>query len=195
MTGGTIMMKTTNSGTNWNQISAPGSGNILGIAGELNSNIWCYVRGIQIYCSTDNGTNWILQYASPSGTFQHISRARYGTYHWAVRNNGGITRGTGIVTGITPIESGIPGGFRLHQNYPNPFNPSTSIKFEVPKATHVGLVIYDELGREIAILVNEKLAPGTYEADWDASNFSSGTYFYKLMAGDYAETKKMILIK
>lgn len=88
----------------------------------------------------------------------------------------------------------------LSQNYPNPFNPQTKIKFDVPanvkgQTSNVKLVIYDLLGREVTTLVNEELKPGTYEADWDGSNFSSGVYFYKIISGDFVETKKMVLMK
>ena len=90
--------------------------------------------------------------------------------------------------------------FKLAQNYPNPFNPQTKIKFDVPsnvkvQTSNVKLVIYDLLGREVATLVNEELKPGTYEADWDGSNFSSGVYFYKIISSDFVETKKMVLMK
>ena len=86
-------------------------------------------------------------------------------------------------------------GFTLSQNYPNPFNPQTKIKFAVPKASFTKLIIYDLLGREVATLVNEELKPGTYEADWDGSDYSSGVYFYKLVSGDFSEIKKMVLMK
>jgi len=93
-----------------------------------------------------------------------------------------------------------PKNFSLTQNYPNPFNPQTKIKFAVPlnvkgQTSNVKLIIYDLLGREVATLVNEELKPGTYEADWDGSNFSSGVYFYKIISDDFVETKKMVLMK
>ena len=90
--------------------------------------------------------------------------------------------------------------FTLHQNYPNPFNPSTKIKFTIPSVgTHdrvsVQLIIYDVLGKEIAKLVNEEKPAGSYEVEFNGSNLSSGVYFYKLQAGSFVETKKMILMK
>ena len=102
--------------------------------------------------------------------------------------------------GITPISAEVPKEFQLMQNYPNPFNPSTKIKFQIAKAvrsetSNVKLIVYDLAGREVAKLVNEQLAAGTYEIDFDASKFASGVYFYKLTAGDYSETKRMILVK
>jgi len=81
------------------------------------------------------------------------------------------------------------------QNYPNPFNPSTSIRYEIPKTGLVKIVIFDENGREVESLVNEKQTAGTYEATWDASKYPSGVYFYRLTTESYSETKKMILLK
>ena len=108
-----------------------------------------------------------------------------------------------FVIGVNNISSEIPNSYMLYQNYPNPFNPVTKIKFELPKSTHVKLIIYDVLGREVATLINERLAPGTYEVNWDGTNYPSGVYFYKLIVLDpstgsglrYSETKKMVLLK
>ncbi|MCI0448948.1 MAG: T9SS type A sorting domain-containing protein [Chlorobi bacterium] len=97
--------------------------------------------------------------------------------------------------GIRPISSNVPVKFNLSQNYPNPFNPAANIKFDIPKSAFIKLVIYDVIGREVSVLVNEQLSAGSYKADWDASNYPSGVYFYKLQAGDYRETKKMVLVK
>jgi hypothetical protein len=109
------------------------------------------------------------------------------------------------VIGIQPISSEVPQHFALYQNYPNPFNPATKIRFNIPTplnppeggkfGTLVTLKIYDALGREVVVLVNESLAPGTYETDFDASNLPSGVYFYKLSSGEYSESKKLVLIK
>lgn len=90
--------------------------------------------------------------------------------------------------------------FDLKQNYPNPFNPSTKIKYEIPDQdrndnAHVTLRVYDILGREAATLVNEQQRPGIYEIEWNAENHSSGVYFYKIRAGEFANAKKMILLR
>jgi hypothetical protein len=85
--------------------------------------------------------------------------------------------------------------FSLEQNYPNPFNPSTTIQYQIPESGLVTLKIYDVLGREIITLVNEELSAGKHEADFDASGFNSGVYFYRLQAGSFIETKKMVLMK
>ena len=81
------------------------------------------------------------------------------------------------------------------QNYPNPFNPSTKIKFEIKDSRFTILKIYDILGKEIETLVNEKLSPGTYEVNWNASQYPSGVYFYRLDANGFSDMKKMILMK
>jgi hypothetical protein len=96
---------------------------------------------------------------------------------------------------LNPISSEIPKTFELFQNYPNPFNPITQIKFDVPKSSFINLTIYDAVGKEIGVLVNENLQAGSYSVDWDASTYPSGVYFYRITAGDYVQTKKMVLVK
>ena len=85
--------------------------------------------------------------------------------------------------------------FSLHQNYPNPFNPTTTIKYSIPKLSFVTIKIYDVLGSEVATLVNEEKPVGTYELNWNAANLPSGVYFYRLQAGSFMQTRKMILLK
>lgn len=85
--------------------------------------------------------------------------------------------------------------YSLIQNYPNPFNPSTTIKFSIPNSHFTSLKVYDVLGREITILVNEEKLPGSYEVKFDGSNLHSGIYLYRLQAGNFSETKKLILLK
>jgi len=89
----------------------------------------------------------------------------------------------------------VPKAYELSQNYPNPFNPSTTIEFSIPSDATVNLKIYDILGKEVAILANDYRSAGTYIVNWNASNFSSGVYFYKLNAGNFTQTKKMFLAK
>ncbi|HEY5124096.1 MAG TPA: T9SS type A sorting domain-containing protein, partial [Ignavibacteria bacterium] len=104
------------------------------------------------------------------------------------------------ITFVKTNANEIPDKFSLSQNYPNPFNPVTKIKFDVKKEfrsqkSEVKLSIYDILGRKIEDLVNEKLNPGSYEVIFDGSNLPSGVYFYQLRAGEYIETRKMVLLK
>jgi Secretion system C-terminal sorting domain/Cohesin domain len=89
----------------------------------------------------------------------------------------------------------IPTKYELFQNYPNPFNPITNFKFEIVNHGLVTLKVYDMLGNEITTIINKELDPGFYKFQWDASNFATGVYFYCLHAGDYINTKKLLLIK
>lgn len=97
--------------------------------------------------------------------------------------------------GIQKINTEVPKDFALKQNYPNPFNPSTNIEFSVPKQGLVKLTIYNAEGKEIAVPVNGELAPGTYRTSFDGTNLSSDLYFYRIEAGSFSVTKKMILLK
>jgi beta-glucuronidase len=100
---------------------------------------------------------------------------------------------------LTSVESDghkeIPGAFTLQQNYPNPFNPNTAISFQLSAVSSVALRVFDVLGREVAVLVNEELPAGTHTLRWDGSGLPSGVYFYQLKAGSFHATKKMVLMK
>ncbi len=100
-----------------------------------------------------------------------------------------------VTVGLNQINTEFPVKIELSQNYPNPFNPVTQIGFRIAESGLVKLTIYDALGKEVAVLVDQQLQPGTYEADWDASSFPSGVYYYKLESGSYSETKRMVLLK
>jgi len=125
------------------------------------------------------------------------------SYFWKVKaiNAGGASNWSTVwrfsvnVVGINSISTVLPTKYKLYNNYPNPFNPATKIKFDLPKNGFTKLIIYDITGREITVLVNSNLNAGTYEYQWNASNLSSGVYFYRLEAGEFLEVKKMILIK
>ncbi|MGB9697363.1 MAG: T9SS type A sorting domain-containing protein [Ignavibacteria bacterium] len=97
--------------------------------------------------------------------------------------------------GIQPIGNKLPSSFALRQNYPNPFNPITNIEFDIPKSSSVRLTVYDIRGREVSVLLNEKLNAGSYRVMFDGSNLSSGIYFYRLTGKDYTKVMKMVLIK
>ena len=89
----------------------------------------------------------------------------------------------------------VPTEYSLAQNYPNPFNPATNFEFAIPHPGLVSLKVFDALGREVAMLVSEVKAPGTYKLRWDAGNLPSGIYFYRLSAGAFSESKKLVLIR
>ncbi len=172
-------------------------------------NIW-YVRsgsGI-IYYNDGNGQGGI-DYTASSGTYRHITTVRIPNFPYigfAVRTNGGISYKQIFVQGINNLGGEIPSSYSLSQNYPNPFNPVTKITFDIPNdlrgalatkqsLTPVQMSIYDVLGREVATLVNEHLKPGTYQVDWDATNYPSGIYFYRIVSGEFSDTRRMVLVK
>jgi hypothetical protein len=151
-----------------------------------------------------NGTNWSALSSGMTGgdPIQVLAIALYGGMPYA---GGDFSNAGGIIvnniarwmsqTGIKTVTNQVPGSYKLYQNYPNPFNPSTKIKFDIMKSSHAKLRVYDGLGKELALLVNETLKPGTYEVDYSAAGVSSGIYYYELITGTFRETKKMILAK
>jgi hypothetical protein len=100
-----------------------------------------------------------------------------------------------VLTGISQYNNEVPNSFYLYQNFPNPFNPATNIRFDIAKAGHVKISVFDVTGKQVAELVNGEYSTGKYIADFDAKELSSGIYFYKLETADYVNVKKMILVK
>jgi hypothetical protein len=132
---------------------------------------------------------WMVKRFSPSVRVD-MSSVGYGTL-----NVPGKIYTLTLPVGIKNISSEVPDKYSLSQNYPNPFNPGSIIKFKIKDSRFVTLKVYDGTGKEVAGLVNSKLQLGEYEANFNGSGLSSGVYYYKLTAGEYSETKKMLLIK
>jgi hypothetical protein len=101
----------------------------------------------------------------------------------------------GIPIGIKKIGSEVPKSFVLHQNYPNPFNPVTIISFDIPKNSNVNVEVYDLSGKLVGTIFSGDLKVGSYQYNFNASNLSSGVYFYRITAGSFVDTKKMMLVK
>ncbi len=164
--------------------------------------------GYKLLVSSDSLFNTTLldttivpsQFTMPAGLLNGSS-----VYYWRVRgfNVGGFGpwsvtwRFTTQIIGIEPISTLIPDNYALYNNYPNPFNPVTNINFDIPHGENskTELVIYDITGRKVAVLVNSALRPGKYMVSWNASNYSSGVYFYRLSSGSFSDIKKMVVIK
>ncbi len=153
-----------------------------------------------------NGTAPFTGYYSPSNSLSVFNGLDpYGDWTLTITDgyagNDGVLNSWSLIInldGTTYIEEGNDlnlNSYSLYQNYPNPFNPTTSIQYQVSGISQVSLKIYDLLGREVATLVNEQKPAGTYEVTFDASGLSSGVYYYKIAAGDYSETKKMVLLR
>ncbi len=200
-----ILLKTTNGGDVWTVDSIEYSQNlnsvffinkmsgyIAGSRGEL------FEAAAAIFFSSDGGTSWSVQYEDSTSVNElnsiYIVDENIG---WATGNNGMILKTTN--GGVTFVEEEefdeIATNYTLSQNYPNPFNPSTTIKYSVPQSSNVSIKVFDILGSEIETLVNEEKAIGTYEISWYAEQLPSGIYFYRIRAGSFVETKKMVLMK
>lgn len=182
-----------NNGVNWSQTAY--TNQFVWSLASIGNNI---IAGTDegVYLTTNNGTTWTQKnqgFNFVSSVYALIITSNFiYTGNW----NGSVwRRSVSEILGIQNISTEIPRNFKLEQNYPNPFNPNTVISFQLPVDGLVSLKVYDLLGREAATLVNEKLAPGTYTVDWNASQYPSGVYFYSLTAGDYRETRRMTLVK
>lgn len=148
---------------------------------------------------TQGGTTYYFHAWIGAGTGSYTSpdsTGRDSIVTWAL--NGPIVESalwTDVPIGISNISTEIPKEFKLEQNYPNPFNPVTNIKFDVAKSGPVKIIVYDLLGKEVALVLNRQLSPGKYVIDFNAENLSSGIYFYKLITQDFVSIKKMTLLK
>ena len=152
-------------------------------------------------------TSWFKQFMSNFGRFYITfgiltSDSCYIWYEYGIDYIKGIDDTLGVIvydtfgdeTGISVIKE-TPSEFALEQNYPNPFNPSTKIRYSISIQSNVEIKLFDLLGNEIETLVNAEQPSGTYEFNWSTTTLPSGIYFYQLKAGDFIETKKMILMK
>jgi hypothetical protein len=163
---------------------------------------------MMVMYSEDNGDTWqgpvsVLDNWTahePHGAARHASDKLHvvfkdtsdNLYYMGVPTDTIKQMANGIDDGIIQI---LPSEYKLHQNYPNPFNPVTTISFDLQKNSHVQLTVYNSLGQEVATLVDKNMTVGYKGIVWDASNMPSGTYFYTIKAGEYNETKKMVLLK
>jgi photosystem II stability/assembly factor-like uncharacterized protein len=192
------LYRTTNRGSSWTKINnqdrvtsvtfSPVNQNIAYITTET--------QGLWYSANVTSATPAFLQLTSYP--FKQPERVFFNPYNnnevWVTSFGGGLRVGS-IISGIHQISSEIPEKFELKQNYPNPFNPSTNFEFSLPKSSYVKIVIYNILGKEISILVNNELKAGTYKIDWDGENYSSGAYLYTLESEGFTEVKKMVLLK
>lgn len=164
---------------------------------------WTNISGS--HTTTCNGTNgtirpsgaapWNANLNSGSPTFSYVvtvpGKYIYVCLPHAPDMQGVINVSTTSVNTINELAD----AFEISQNYPNPFNPSTKIKFAIPSSETVTIKIFDEVGREVTELVSSHFQAGTYEAEWNASEMSSGVYYYRITAGEFVQTRKMLLIK
>jgi hypothetical protein len=127
-----------------------------------------------------------------------VASTEPGTYTVMASVGGSQLTATAVVSVVSTVSvdnEELPTAFALEPNYPNPFNPSTTISYSVPEPTRTRLVVYDMLGRQIALLVDEINAAGTYELQFVARQLPTGTYFFRMTAGDFQKTRPMVLVK
>lgn len=202
-TGGNRIHKTTDGGATWTSLppgSIPATPSAIWLAYDPVTHLYAMtshhftefsiptIPGSAY--SVDDGLSWNQIDSLPHGPPVFTSSGA----GWSDGANDSVYKWIGLLTDVKENSITVA-DFRLSQNYPNPFNPSTKITYSVPQSSNVIIKVFDILGDEIETLVNEEKPVGTYEISWYAVNLPSGVYFYKLQAGSFVETKKMILMK
>ena len=193
------VFRSTNKGADWTDISgnlpdAP----INAFAVDNNYPNRLYLGSdVGMYVSFDTGQSWeVLGEGLPvlpigdikiHPTENYLVAGTYGRSMYKIDLN--------LITDVENDQPKILKSFSLSQNYPNPFNPTTKISWQSPISSHQTLIVYDVTGKEVATLVNEYKSAGKHQMDFNASTLASGIYFYKLVAGNYTETKKMVVLK
>ena len=196
------LFASTNSGV-YRSTDNGGSWTLSGISGTTVVTLVRNTDGVLFAGSTIRG---VYQSLTGGASCSQINSGLTDTsvYSLAISPNGALFAGTydqGVfrfsqsATSVHQSSEGMPLSFSLSQNYPNPFNPSTKIDFSVPTGTFVSLKVYDLLGREVAMIVSEALTPGSYQVTFNGASVASGTYFYRLQAGEFVQTKKLVLQK
>ncbi len=196
-----LILRTSSSDTSgWEILSGvPGSGPLYGVSAPSNSLIYaCGQRGA-IIKSTDGGDSWVS--LAPGYSMMPLPDLRAISFvderHGFVVGDSGtiLYTSNGGLTGIARPGPTAPTAFVLEQNYPNPFNPTTTIQYRLAEVCRVTLALYDVLGREVRVLVKAIESPGSHSVKIDAGDLPSGVYFYRLLAGTFAQTKKLVLAR
>ena len=206
------MYLTTNGGTSWQKrhtglaTTAPGTlpRSVLIRPGTTNE-FYCGIgTEIGVFQTTDAGLSWTsfnngaLTNPATIRSLAYAPTSRYlyaGGAHASDATLQGVFRTQLAPVSVHEIPPGLPADFVLYQNYPNPFNPSTKIAYDLPERGFVTLKVYNVLGQKVATLVEGEVSPGYHEANFDATGLTSGMYFYRLHAGTFSQTKRLMLMK
>jgi len=154
--------------------------------------------GVNSRIVNNGGTNYYFRGWTGAGANSYTSSDSTGLDSVVTINISNVIIETARWTttvGINQLSSVLPSSYSLYQNYPNPFNPTTNIKFDIVKNGNVKIVVYNSLGKQVSELVNSSMQPGSYEVNFDATNFASGIYYYRISTNDFTNVKKMLLIK
>jgi photosystem II stability/assembly factor-like uncharacterized protein len=194
------LARTTNSGTTWTSVNIDTGLTGITLIKWVPGTDVVYIVGQNgaIKRSVNNGLNWVTLSTAGVTGINHFSFVKLNSiiYGYAVSSNGNVMKladSVLILTGI--IKSEVPAEYKLLQNYPNPFNPATNIDFALPVSSVVTIKVFDILGREIRTLVNETKSAGNYSFKFDASELSSGLYFYRIQTDKFSDAKCMLLVK
>jgi photosystem II stability/assembly factor-like uncharacterized protein len=201
-TGSVLRVRTTMQLGTWTMVSSGVTSPLRSVAaayGSASNRVWAVGDSGVVRYSADTGSTWRQQTLNTSSNLLNIF-VLDSLRSWIVGENGLVAVTVNGGVGITNISSEAPSSFSLSQNYPNPFNPTTDFEFSIPPVrtiyeSPVKLAVYNSLGKEIAVLVNGPLKAGIYRYSFDGTGLNSGVYFYRLTAGRYSETKRMVLVK
>ena len=192
-TGGVSV--STNNGDTWTPTNLINAGFIYSLASS-GTTLFASTLENGIYKSTNNGLNWVRKNEGLNHTPPMVSLLVNGNYIYAGTIEYSVfRRSINEIVGIQTITGNLPLRYSLKQNYPNPFNPVTKISYDLPNSNFVSLKVFDMNGKEIENLVNENQNAGSYSLTFNAANYPSGVYFYKLVTEGFSETKKMMVIK
>ena len=199
-TDGSGIFLSKNNGISWDSVNTGLTNTYVNCFAVSSTNIFVGTQD-GVFLSTNNGTNW--NDISTGLTNKNIKELAVDTKYifafnlitWPPEKLIWRRPLSEVIATIGEVSNQMPKDFILYQNYPNPFNPSTKIKYSVPHLSQVQIKVFDVLGNEIQTLIKEEKPAGTYEIDWNAANLPSGVYFYQLRAGDFIQTKKMILLR
>ena len=192
---GARIARTTDGGATWEPPTAVVGGSLYGMA-AAGPDLYA-ATGTSVIKSSDGGLSWVQSYGGSVGQIEHVSFFTSGGYAsgWIVSRSGGIAAFYGLVTAIEEPDDQVPAVAVLHQNYPNPFNPQTTIGFSLSQAARVTLSVFNPAGICVALLLDERRAPGNHTVSFDGSGLASGVYFYRLQAGEYTCTRKMVILR
>ncbi len=189
------LVKSNNGGTNWSYKTFALFGIPSTIAFRTNSECWVPIPALRRFLfSTDTLESW-SEIATPDSI--NVTDIVFINYRngYCIGDTGSLYKFNPNATSVNNFNTEIPTSYNLFQNYPNPFNPSTKIKYQIPFSGVVKISVFDVLGREIYVLLNQYTQAGTNETQWNAANFSSGIYFYRITVNEYTSSKTMMLLK